>query len=80
MFNRPMLFVGVLVAAVVGPYLLLNEHLTQAAPRRLETAWSARRNRKETPYLRNCRPPPSASRSRRPPPATTIEQSLSLRT
>ena len=31
MFNRPMLFVGVLVAAVVVPYLLLDKHLAQAA-------------------------------------------------
>jgi len=31
MFNRPTLFVGVLVAAVVVPYLLLDKHLAQAA-------------------------------------------------
>src|SRR5436190_20871562 len=29
MFSRPMLFLGVLVAAVVVPYVLLDEHLPQ---------------------------------------------------
>lgn len=36
MFNRSMLLVGLLVAAVVVPYLLLNERLAQAA----RTGWS----------------------------------------
>lgn len=30
MFSRPMLFLGVLVAAVVVPYVLLDEHLAQS--------------------------------------------------
>lgn len=31
MFSRPMLFLGVLVAAVVVPYVLLDEHLAETA-------------------------------------------------
>src|SRR4051794_29420485 len=30
MFSRPMLFVAVLVAAVVVPYVLLDEHLSES--------------------------------------------------
>jgi len=43
MFNRPMLFVGVLVAAVVVPYILLDEHLAQAA----RAGWNGLRGKAE---------------------------------
>jgi len=39
MFNRPLLFLGVLTAAIVVPYVLLDENLAQTARTQLNRLW-----------------------------------------
>jgi uncharacterized protein DUF6690 len=39
MFSRPLLFVGVLAAAVLVPYVLLDEHLAQTARGQFDRLW-----------------------------------------
>src|SRR5262245_61151052 len=73
MFNRPMLLAGVLIAAVVAPYLLMNDRLGHAA----RGAWSGFRAKAEkeaeAPSPQSPQSIPSQPPAPVPPPAA-LEQ------
>ena len=72
MFSRPMLFLGVLAAAVGVPYLLLNDKLAETARGQLNRLWGESSS-KPANLLADVRPV-SAARPEPSLPAPTIEE------
>jgi hypothetical protein len=79
MFNRPLLFVGVLAAAVIVPYVLLDENLSKTAKSQLARLTGESKGNSGLPLPwggSEGKPVAAPASAAAPPPAVSLEEAL----